>query len=269
MIGAKDDSCAPSSDVREALAFAERIATVCSHVLGEALDSVIVHGSLVLDDYTALSSDIDLLAIVQRSLRAAEVESLTRALNGLAREAPSRVDLRLVTRAVAARPSAAPPMELYVRCGGHKPAMIERRNRGEPDMAVELSVCRSHGRALRGAAADTVIGAVPERLVLTAGHRQLVCWQSLTEDTAYAGLMVLTACRIWRFSVTGTHSSKSAAGSWALGRDPSLAAVRAALRQRAGDPVRIDPGEIARVLRAARASVAARRGMAVPEERES
>ena len=50
----------------DALAFAGRIAAICSQVLGETLASVIVHGSLALDDYTPGDSDIDLLAVVGR-----------------------------------------------------------------------------------------------------------------------------------------------------------------------------------------------------------
>jgi Phosphotransferase enzyme family/Domain of unknown function (DUF4111) len=70
--------------------------------------------------------------------------------------------------------------------------------------------------------------------VLSAGDRQLARWESLTADTAYAALMVLTACRIWRFSAEGRHCSKRAAGSWALTPDPSLAAVRDALASERG-----------------------------------
>ena len=95
--------------------------------------------------------------------------------------------------------------------------------------------------------------------MLLAGDAQLARWQSLTDDAPYAALMVLTACRIWRFSEERAHSSKAAAASWALARDPSLTAARDALRQRAGDPVRIAPTEISRLLRIVRTRIAARR----------
>jgi hypothetical protein len=239
-----------------ALAFTDRIATVCSQRLGGTLTSMIVHGSLVLDDFTPPASDIDLLAIVERPLRDAEAESLVRGVTAGDREAPAPVDLRVVTRAAAARPSPAPPLELALRFGGGKRPAIERRNPSEPDVAVELSICRERGRTIRGDEPRVAIGEVPKRLVLIAGDRQLSRWQSLTHDAAHAALMVLTACRIWRFGVDGRHHSKGAAGSWALSRDPSLAAVRDALRQRAGCRVRIEPSEIGRLLRIVRARIA-------------
>jgi hypothetical protein len=43
--------------------------------------------------------------------------------------------------------------------------------------------------------------------------------------------MVLTACRIWRFAIENVHCSKAEAAEWALGRDPSLAAVRHAVQE--------------------------------------
>jgi hypothetical protein len=41
-----------SSHARDALEFAERIAAICSRVLGEIVASLVVHGSLALGDYT-------------------------------------------------------------------------------------------------------------------------------------------------------------------------------------------------------------------------
>jgi hypothetical protein len=73
-------------------------------VLGEILTSVIVHGSLTLDDYApGQRDDVDLLAIVDRSL--------TRALRAEQAHAPCRLDLRFVTRAVATTPPESPPMQ--------------------------------------------------------------------------------------------------------------------------------------------------------------
>jgi predicted nucleotidyltransferase len=244
-----------SSDASAALAFAERISASCGQVLDEILASVVVHGSLALDDYTPGHSDVDLLGIVDRPLLDLEIASLTRVLAAEQAQAPGPVDLRVVTRAAAATPSEAPPMELYVRLDGSAPPDVESRH-PEPDLVVEFSICLQHGRALLGAEPRAAISEVPDDWVLLAGDAQLARWQSLTDDAPHAALMVLTACRIWRFSEERTHCSKAAAGSWALARDPSLTAVRDALRQRAGDPVRIAPTEIGRLLKIVRTRIA-------------
>jgi hypothetical protein len=94
---------------------------------------------------------------------------------------------------------------------------------------------------------------------LNYGDALLESWQSLTDDATHAELMVLTACRIWRFCDQGIHCSKSAAGAWALARDPTLRAVREALRQRNVDPTQpVEPAEIARLIGIVRDTLAAR-----------
>jgi hypothetical protein len=245
------------ADVEHALRFAERVAATCAGVLGEILASVILHGSLVMGDYVPGQSDIDLLVIVDRPLGPADTGPLTRSLIAEHTGWPGRVDLRVITRDVAAPPSEAPSMELYLGLRPGANPEIVSHHPGEADLVVELSVCRERGTALLGAAPGDLISAVPHRWVLGVGDAQLARWQALTDDAQHAVLMVLTACRIWRFSETCSHCSKSEAGAWALKRDPSLQAVRAALRQRAGDPTRIEPADIARLLTIARARIAA------------
>jgi predicted nucleotidyltransferase len=241
--------------VTGALAFAERIAALCERVLGDVVVSVVLHGSLALDDYAPGQSDIDLLVIADRQLDRAQIEALIHALTAARTAAPARVDLRVVTATVAATPPEAPPMELYVALDPTAEPDIVSRHPGEPDLVVELSLCRERGRALRGGAPSELIGEVPERWVVRVGDAQLARWQALTDDAQHAVLMVLTACRIWRFAVTGSHCSKSEAGAWALTRDPSLEAVRAALRRRAGEPARIEPADIGRLLTTARVRI--------------
>jgi hypothetical protein len=96
------------------LAYAQGIAAICARALGEHVRSVILHGSLAVGDYIPGRSDIDLLAIVDRPLGRARAQALTRGLIAEQAGAPGRVDFRVATAAVTARPSAAAPMELYV-----------------------------------------------------------------------------------------------------------------------------------------------------------
>jgi predicted nucleotidyltransferase len=143
-----------AATAEEALEFAGALARSCSHALGQTVAGVILHGSLTLDDYLPGRSDVDLLVVVDEPLSDARVVALTEATVATHRsQAPRRVDLRLVTRQVAASPTPAPPMEAYLRLTpGSGVRLEERRHPGERDLAVELSVCRAHGRSLLGAA---------------------------------------------------------------------------------------------------------------------
>jgi len=103
-----------AAPVEEAARFAETLAGSCATALGEAVAGVILHGSLTLDDYVPGRSDVDLLVVVGEPLTDAQVAALTEAVERRWQRAPGRVELRVVTRQVAASPTPAPPMELYI-----------------------------------------------------------------------------------------------------------------------------------------------------------
>jgi hypothetical protein len=101
-------------------------------------------------------------------------------------------------------------------------AGVERRVAASPDLATELSMALSGGRALKGAPPDEVIAAIPAQWIIDRGRQWLTTWRSLTDDAEHAAFMVLTACRIWRFALDNMHSSKLRAAQWALDRDQSF-----------------------------------------------
>jgi predicted nucleotidyltransferase len=247
-----------ATSAEAALRFANELARACTKALGETVAAVILHGSLTLGDYVPGRSDVDLLVVIEDPPSDAQLGALTEAMASRRARAPGPVDLRVVTRQVAASPTPAPPLEAYLRLTLTSGVRVEeRRHPGERDLAVELSVCRAHGRSLLGAAPAELIGEVPDRWVVVVGDAQLADWQAIGDDPPYAELTVLTACRVWRFAEEGRHVSKAAAAQWALGRDPTLGVVGDALRRRHGDPAaRIDPAQVARLLAVVRARLA-------------
>jgi hypothetical protein len=171
----------------------------------------------------------------------------------------------VVTRQVAAAPTPVPPMEAYIELtpGSGSGMQVEHRHPGERDLVVEFSMCRSHGRSLWGAAPAGLIGEVPDEWVVHVGDAQLAAWEAIGEDPKHAELTVLTACRVWRFAEERRHCSKTAAGEWALRRDPTLQGVRDAPRQRRGDPTRrLDAAQVRQLLAVVRARLAEARGSA-------
>ena len=253
-----------TTSAEAALRFADELAYACAGALGKTVAGVILHGSLTLDDYVPGRSDLDLLVVIDDPLGNARLAALVEAMASRRAAAPGPVDLRLVTRQVAASPTPVPPMEAYLRLTPSSGVRLEeRRNPAERDLAVELSVCRAHGRSLLGAAPAELIGEISDRWVVAAGDAQLAAWQAIGDDPPYAELTVLTACRVWRFAEEGRHASKAAAAQWALERNPTLGVVGDALRRRHGDPaVRIDPAQVARLLAVVRTRLAEARDRA-------
>jgi hypothetical protein len=239
----------------EASRYAGALARAAAGALGDTVAAVILHGSLTLGDYLPGRSDVDLLAVVDDPLDDVRLDALTGAV--AAAPPPARVDLRVVTRKVAASPTPAPPMEAYLELTpGSGVRVEERRHPGERDLAVEFSVCRAHGRSLLGAAPAELIGEVPPAWVVAVGDAQLADWQAIGDDPPHAELTVLTSCRIWRFAEEGRHCSKAAAGAWALRRDPTLQVVGDALRHRHDPAWPIDPAPVQLLLGMVRARLA-------------
>jgi hypothetical protein len=104
-----------TTSAEAALRFAQTLAGACAGALGETVAGVILHGSLTLDDYLPGRSDVDLLVVIDAPLGDARLAALTEAMASRRAEAPGPVDLRLVTRQVAASPTPAPPLEAYLR----------------------------------------------------------------------------------------------------------------------------------------------------------
>lgn len=219
-----------------------------------------MHGSLALGGYTPGRSDVDLLGIVERSLTDEELAELEELVVRSWERVPSGVvgvDFRVITSAVAAAPTESPPLELYVGLDAVRAPEVERRVACERDVLVELSIVRAGGRGLLGPEPSEVVGEVPDAWVVAYGDEVLARWQQRTADTDNARHMVLGSCRIWQFAAERIHCSKEEAARWTLARDPSLAAVDAALRHRAGDPdVEIAPADIATLLARVRGELA-------------
>jgi len=195
--------------------------------------------------------------VVLDSLTDSEVDALVRVVREADLGPASGIDLTVVTHAVASAPAPSPALELHVGRypGTSAPLEVDPRAGDVHDLWPELSMARV-GRALYGVAPGEVIGKVPVEAVRERGRYWLTRWLSLTDDDENAAMMVLTACRIWRFAVDGIHCSKSSAARWVLERDPSLAAVEQALGERMGSVTKASfaPADVEPVLRAALAA---------------
>jgi predicted nucleotidyltransferase len=212
---------------------AERFADACRDILGGDARSLILHGSLAAGGFRPGHSDIDILAVLGHSPADPQLDALERVVRQADLGSAAGIDLHVVTAAAAGTPARTPPLELHIgRYDGSSIGVeIERRLAAAPDLPTELSMARADGVALSGAQPRAVIGPVPAQWIVERGRHWLTKWQSLTGDAENAAFMVLTACRIWHFAVRNAHCSKIHAAEWALGRKPSLTAVRQATHQ--------------------------------------
>jgi predicted nucleotidyltransferase len=240
-----------NGEVKAALAAVQRLAASCADVLESSLVSAILHGSLTQDDFRPGESDLDLLLVVERTLTSHQSGALIKVVEEAALGPAGGIDLLVVTRQAAAASEDDPDRELLV---GRWLDLDEELEVEGPDERVsdnwpEFSEARKNGRSLLGPPPREVIGEVPPGRVRANSLGHLRRWVGLTDDEPNAAFMVITACRMWRFELTGEHVSKTDAARWALEQDPSLTGVQSALSARTtSDSVTITPTEVETVL---------------------
>ena len=223
--------------------YATDVGAALARVLGPDLTGAYLHGSAVLGGFDARRSDIDILAVTEGAMTAAQQSAAAGALSGAAGEAvgeerragPARgLELSVVTLHAARHPEARPAFELHLTTG--------------PEV-LHFAVCRAAGRLLGpGRPADQVFAPVPGELVRAQLEAELR-WAAEQSPGEYA---VLNACRAWRYAADGTLVSKIDGGEWALSRvpGPDRELIAAALARQRGQPAGgLDPAAVRRFVR--------------------
>jgi hypothetical protein len=203
-------------------------------LLGSHLAGVYLHGSAVLGGFDARRSDVDVIAVCDGPMTAAQRSAAAQALSEQRLPCPARgLELSIVTLQAALHPTAEPPFELHLTTTPEDTKVVDgHERRGDPDLVLHFAVCRRAGQLLgTGLPAVEAFGPVADELVLAQLSSELR-WGAEHAPGEYA---ILNACRAWRFAVDGALVSKVDGGRWALGRvkSPDRALVKIALdRQR-------------------------------------
>ncbi len=186
--------------------YLEALTAEVAAVVGGRLVGVYPHGSLMLGGYRPERSDIDVLVVVDEPLSSDEQAALAARLSEDALPCPAiGLELSVVTRAVAAAPTARPAFELHVTTAPQGRKVVDGHGHpGDLDLVLHFAVCHALGHS--------VIAPVPRDLVLTQLADELD-WALEHAGGEYA---VLNACRAWRYAVDGALVSKVAGGEWAL-----------------------------------------------------
>ncbi len=222
-------------------------------VVGDRLVGAYPHGSLLLGGYRPSRSDIDVVVVVEDPLSVDEQAAIGARLAHDALPCPAiGLELSVVTRAVAAAPSARPPFELHVTTAAQDRKVVDGHGHpGDLDLVLHFAVCHALG--------CPPFAEVPAALVLAQVSDELT-WAMEHVPDEYA---VLNACRALRYATDGALVSKVAGGEWASDRfsGDERALVRAALaRQTEADPwADLDPAEVRRLVAGVQRQVERRR----------
>ena len=229
----------PERDAPEAQL--DRVAELAARVLGDNLLGLYLHGSAVAGGLRP-DSDLDLLAVVERSLTRTERRELIDGLLGLSgRGDPSgrarSLELSVVRRDVV-RPWRYPP-EQELQYGdwwrGELEAGGEPWASPNPDLAIAVASALAADRALLGPSAGELLDPVPAADLVRssiAGIEDLLA--DLEPDTRN---VLLTLARIWATVETARVVGKDEAARWAARRlapDDAASILRAGAAYDAG-----------------------------------
>jgi streptomycin 3"-adenylyltransferase len=149
--------------------YALDVASAMAALPGPRLAGVYLHGSAVLGGFDARRSDVDVLAVCDGAMTAAQQSAAAKALSEQRLPCPAHgLELSVVTLRAARHPAAEPAFELHVTTAPEDTKVIDGHDRGgDPDLVLHFAVCRAAGRLLgRGLPGADVFGPVAGDLVL-------------------------------------------------------------------------------------------------------
>jgi len=200
--------------------------------LGDAVRSVIGHGSWVHGDFAVGRSDLDILVVLRADPTPTLIGRMTPALDGIIEKYPQwrdRLELGFVSREAVA--------DVLAGVGGRK---VARVSPGEP---LHLVAADSHrlldweaarrGRRLDGESPASVLPSISLDVIRAVARAQLDEWPAWIRGVEAAGpdgfdiqaYAVLTVSRAFALTSTGELLSKRQAGAWARARFPEWAAL--------------------------------------------
>lgn len=189
-------------------------------ILGDALRSVVLHGSLAQGSFNPLRSDIDLLAVCAAPLDAAG-RSMFDALLLRVSAAPRPIEISICCERVLRDWTHPAPFEFHY--GESRRSAVAADDScppgHDPDLAAHMAVARARGIALFGPPAEALLPSVPHAHVLDS-----ILSDVLSDAFGVPGLadsrtpaaVVLNACRTLAYGRTGRLLSKDEGGLWAL-----------------------------------------------------
>ncbi len=193
-------------------------------MIGAGLVGAYLHGSAVLEGLQ-VQSDVDVLAVIERSLTVAERRRLVARLLVVSGRYPYAMPPRPLELTVVVRWEIHPwryPPRVDFQYGEWWRDRFEagdlelRSSKVDPDLALLITMSLLGATPLAGPAPSAVFEPVPTEDVLqamVAGVGSLVA--DLDADTRN---VALTLARIWAGVVSGAILSKQAAAGWALPR---------------------------------------------------
>ena len=197
--------------------------------LGDRLVGVYLHGSLALNCFNPLRSDIDLIVVTNTSLPSSTKTLLTLFLLKASRK-PAPVEAYIIRRDALDHWKFPPPFEYYFAEEWRQAfgqAIINgetlwaREDQVDSDLAEHIGLLRRRGISLLGPTPNELFPIVPEEDYLDAVFQDLLGERhGLSTASAKPVSVLLNACRAYAYLHNEQILSKEEAGEWAASAFP-------------------------------------------------
>lgn len=223
----------------EVTGFGERVADVLASALDTELIGAYFVGSVALGGYTSGVSDLDIAAVCESPLSAAQQRRVASAVLEASSGCPARgLELVVYRRDVVGSPDGS-GFELNVNAGPRMPTLVQLTSSNQPGFwfVIDRAVAHRSGITITGPPASSVFAGVPRRTVLEAMHASTTWHRDHEEASPNA---VLNACRAWRYAEDDVLGSKVAGAAWARDHWPDTDVIDTAVSLRDGADAHVD-----------------------------
>jgi len=229
---------------KDVVAFGDHVALLLRSSLAEELVGTYFVGSVALGGYVRDESDIDIVAVCERSVPDEKRQEIAKELLRGTIVCPARgLEFTLYRLDIVASPPDHADFEVNVNGGPRMDTSVHDSPDGEPRFwyVLDRAIAHRHGVVIAGPPAVDVF-ADASRAQLLEVMRESMRWHRRHERaTLYS---VLNGSRAWMFAAEDILGSKLAGATWARGRWPNPSLIDAAVDLRHGRPAELDEGEV-------------------------
>lgn len=205
--------------------WARRFADAC-RAAGVPFAGMYVVGSASIGAFRPDSSDIDLVAVADEPLAAAECAAVLDVLSATEPAYGRGVDLEMFTRSRLRRPDRSAGWRRSVRWDrGAAPHLVDGSDAG---LLADLALARPHAIGVHGPDRKDVFGVIPRAAVLASCIANTEIWAA-RDHFRQPVSGILNACRALYYWERAEPTGKPDAGEWALSRVDDPESVRRAL----------------------------------------
>ena len=203
-----------------------------SSLLKTSLIGVYLHGSMVLDAFAENSSDIDIMAVIDRCLSVAEKIEMGSFLLSRNKK-PCPLDLEVLIKE-AFEPWGSPPVGHFyfsdywarkyerISLGGENAERLLSAVFSNGELIADMKLVKQSGICLYGIPINEMFPEIPDELYLASVSSKVADFYVESDNNSQSSYLVLTLCRILSFKKIGKILSKPRAAKWALDELPSM-----------------------------------------------